>query len=93
MPLQPPDSYQTIATSAIFGRILIKLEGRADCFCKPLSFGFVQALLACFCLFSNLTACLTGVPSEAPPERRMAEEEGFEPPVSLRPRLISSQVP
>jgi hypothetical protein len=24
---------------------------------------------------------------------KMAEEEGFEPPVSLRPRLISSQVP
>ena len=23
----------------------------------------------------------------------LAEEEGFEPPVSLRPRLISSQVP
>ena len=26
-------------------------------------------------------------------ERKVAEEEGFEPPVSLRPRLISSQVP
>jgi hypothetical protein len=25
--------------------------------------------------------------------RSMAEEEGFEPPVDLRPRLISSQVP
>lgn len=24
---------------------------------------------------------------------KLAEEEGFEPPVSLRPRLISSQVP
>ena len=27
------------------------------------------------------------------PERKVAEEEGFEPPVSSRPRLISSQVP
>ena len=26
-------------------------------------------------------------------ERKVAEEEGFEPPVDLRPRLISSQVP
>ncbi len=25
--------------------------------------------------------------------RKMAEEEGFEPPVKLPPRLISSQVP
>ena len=40
----------------------------------------------------------TGLPSEAQApacggaERRMAEREGFEPPVDLRPRLISSQV-
>jgi hypothetical protein len=30
---------------------------------------------------------------QADPIPKLAEEEGFEPPVSLRPRLISSQVP